>query len=73
MEKLLAIIFDMLKAKSPLIATIVLAVLVTANAFFSSQEATVLLGELAAKIGYWVSLVWAALQGTRTTYLINKK
>jgi hypothetical protein len=71
MEQVLAYIFDALKAKSPSIAAFVLLILGTAHALFSMPESAELLGETASKIGYWVSLVWLGLQGTRTTMLIT--
>jgi hypothetical protein len=30
-----------------------------------------LIGETATSIGYWVSLIWLALQGSRTTMLLT--
>lgn len=70
MEKLLAILFDSFKAKNPVVATVVLLVLGTANYIFSSPDAAAIFGELGTKIGYWVSLVWMAVQGSRTTSLL---
>lgn len=70
MEKLLATLFDSFKAKNPVVATVVLLVLGTANYIFSSPDAAAIFGELGAKIGYWVSLVWMAVQGSRTTSLL---
>lgn len=71
MNEILAYLFDMLKAKSPTIAAVVLLILGTAHAFFSNEIATELLGEGVAKIGYWVTLVWMGLQGSRTTMLLS--
>ena len=71
MEQVLAYLFDMLKAKSPTIAAGLLLVLGTAHAFFSNPTAVELLGQTAASIGYWVSLIWLALQGSRTTMLLT--
>ena len=73
MEQVLAYLFDLLKAKSPTIAAIVLLILGTAHAFFSNPTSVELIGETAASIGYWVSLVWIALQGTRTTMFLTGK
>ena len=71
MEQILAYLFDMLKAKSPTVAAIVLLALGTLHAFFSDPTAVELLGATAAKWGYWISLVWLALQGSRTTMLLT--
>jgi hypothetical protein len=70
MEQILAYVFDLLKAKSPTIAAGLLLVLGTAHAFFSNPTSVELLGQTATTIGYWVSLVWLALQGSRTTMLL---
>jgi hypothetical protein len=71
MEQILAYLFDMLKAKSPTVAAILLLVLGTAHAFFSNPTSVELIGETATSIGYWVSLIWLALQGSRTTMLLT--
>lgn len=71
MEQVLAYLFDMLKAKSPTIAAFLLLALGTAHAFFSNPTSVELIGETATIIGYWVSLVWLALQGSRTTMLLT--
>lgn len=72
MNEILAYLFDMLKAKNPTIAAIILLVLGTANAFFSNPTSVEILGELGAKIGYWVTLVWMGLQGARTTMILTQ-
>lgn len=71
MNEILAYLFDMLKAKNPTIAAVVLLVLGTAHAFFSNPTSTEVFGEGISKIGYWVTLVWMALQGARTTYILS--
>jgi hypothetical protein len=71
MNEILAYLFDMLKAKSPTVAAILLLVLGTAHAFFSNPTSVELIGETATSIGYWVSLIWLALQGSRTTMLLT--
>ena len=73
MEQVFAYLFDMLKAKSPTIAALLLLALGTAHAFFSNPTSVELIGETATSIGYWVSLVWLALQGSRTTMLLTDK
>ena len=71
MNEILAYLFDMLKAKNPTIAATLLLILGTAHVFFTDPYATELLGDGVAKIGYWVSLIWLALQGSRTTMLLT--
>lgn len=70
MEQILAYLFDLLKAKSPSVAAGLLLILGTAHAFFSNPSSVELLGQTATSIGYWVSLIWLALQGSRTTMLL---
>lgn len=70
MEQILAYLFDFFKAKSPKLAGILMLVLGTAFYFFTSPEATGLLGETGAAIGKWVAVVWLALQGSRTTDIL---
>lgn len=72
METLLAYLFDFFKAKSPKLAGILMLVIGTAFYFFTSPEASNLLGETGASIGKWVSIVWLALQGSRTSNVINQ-
>lgn len=71
MNEVLAYLFDMLKAKNPTIAAVVLLVLGTAHAFFSNPTSTEIFGEGIAKIGYWVTLIWMGLQGARTTMILG--
>lgn len=66
MNEIFAYLFDMLKAKSPTIAAVVLLILGTAHAFFSNPTSVEIIGQTATSIGYWVSLIWMALQGSRT-------
>lgn len=71
MNEVLAYLFDILKAKNPTIAMVLLLVLGTAHAFFSNPLSIELLGDGISKVGYWVSLVFIGLQGARTTSYLH--
>lgn len=67
----LAAIFDFFKARNPKIAGIILLAIGTAY-YFVSEGGAEYLGENGAKVTEYILLVWTALQGSRTTSILNE-
>lgn len=67
----LAAIFDFFKAKNPKVAGIVLLIIGMAY-YFVSEGGAEYLGETGARITEIVLLLWGALQGSRTTQILNE-
>lgn len=71
-NQILAFVFDKLKAKSPIAATIILSVLAGLYAVANSLPAEIL-PEWGETVVEWVIIIYAALSGSRTTKFVNKK
>lgn len=66
----LANVFDWFKAKNPVVALIILSAIGGLNIFIESGGTDVFGPKLTEYVQY-ISWVWAALQGTRTTRYVN--
>ena len=69
-NKVLAYFLDLMKAKSPSVAVILMLVLGTANYFFTHSGE--LLGENWDQVGYFVTLFFGMLTGSRTTSYLDE-
>tara|TARA_R100000951_G_scaffold114801_2_gene120888 strand:- start:2503 stop:2742 length:240 start_codon:yes stop_codon:yes gene_type:complete len=70
-NQILAFVFDKLKAKSPIAATVILSVLAGLYAVANSLPADIL-PEWGETIIEWVIIIYGALSGSRTTKFIKK-
>mgnify|MGYP001393118600 CR=1 FL=1 len=73
LTNILANLFDKFKAKSPKVAGLIILILTMLIAGLETQYAQELLGESAQRISQVVLFVWVALQGSRTSGLLEKE
>ena len=71
-NQILAFVFDKLKAKSPIAATVILSVLAGLYAVANSLPVEIL-PEWGETVVEWIIIVYAALSGSRTTKFVKKK
>lgn len=71
-NQILAFFFDRLKASSPVVATIILAVLAGLYAVANALPASIL-PEWGQQVVEWIIIIYAAVSGTRTTRFIQGK
>lgn len=71
LNSILANLFDKFKAKNPKVAGIIILVLGTVI-YLAENGLGELLGQNMSEVVKWVSVVLIALQGSRTTELLNK-
>lgn len=71
-NQILAFAFDKLKASSPIVATVILAVLAGLYAVANALPAEIL-PEWGEAVIEWIIVIYAAVSGTRTSRFINTK
>lgn len=69
--KILANLFDSFKAKNPKVAALIIFILGVILYMFQNGLGEFVGADL-TKVGEWIIFALAALQGSRTTYLLNK-
>lgn len=69
-NEILAKLFDSFKAKNPLLALIIVTLIIALKFFLDNGD---YLGVNESKIDEWVTFVLLALQGSRTTDILNKE
>lgn len=71
-NQILAFFFDKLKASSPVVATVILAILAGLYAIANALPASVL-PDWGQNVIEWIIIVYAAVSGTRTSRFIGDK